>query len=150
MILNKADTFDMSEILTKISEQDSLKERINMLKYFSCESVKNFLIYALGPNKFTEMMKDGPLVFTPSSMKSSTGIENHISVNIELLGLKDGSGKSVQSKRSVAIQILEGLPPEEAELYHSMFMGKFKWYRITKPLVNKAFGSNTVPFNQPS
>ena len=136
----------LSEILRKVSNAKTKKEKIALLHKHNSQALRSLLIWNFDENVLSAV-PDGEVPYTPNDAPVGT---DHTRLEQEYRGLyrfvKGGADNLASLKReSMFVQLLEGLSAEEAELLVLCKDGKMgdKYKRITKTVVSEAFPSIT-------
>ena len=134
----------ISEILRKVSNAKTKKEKIDLLREFNTPALRMLLIWNYDDSVVSEI-PEGDVPYTPNEAPVGT---DHTRLEQEYRGfyrfVKGGDPKLKGLKReSMFIQLLEGLSAEEAELLCLIKDGKLtsNYKRITKAVVSEAFHS---------
>ena len=134
----------ISEILRKVSNAKTKKEKVAILRDNNSTALRQLLIINFD-DSVVSMLPEGDVPYTPNDAPPGT---DH--TRLELKGLyrffKGGADKLPNMKReSMFVQLLEGLSAEEAELLVLVKDGKMntKYKRITKAVISEAFPSIT-------
>ena len=132
----------LSEILRKVSNAKTKKEKIDLLREFNTPALRMLLIWNYDDSVVSEI-PEGDVPYTPNEAPVGT---DHTRLEQEYRGfyrfVKGGDPKLKALKReSMFIQLLEGLSAEEAELLCLIKDGKLtsKYKLITKAVVSEAF-----------
>ena len=132
----------LSEILRKVSNAKTKKEKIDLLRKHNSAALRQMLIINFDES-IISMMPEGDVPYTPNDAPIGT---DHSRLEQEYRGLyrffKGGQDKLPSLKReSMFVQLLEGLSSEEAELVVLAKDGGInkKYKRITKAVVSEAF-----------
>ena len=133
-----------SEILRKVSNAKTKKEKVDLLREFNTPALRMLLIWNYDDSVISEI-PEGDVPYTPNEAPVGT---DHTRLEQEYRGfyrfVKGGDPKLKGLKReSMFIQLLEGLSNEEAELLCLVKDGKLtsKYKRITKAVISEAFPS---------
>ena len=134
----------ISEILRKVSNAKTKKEKVDLLREFNTPALRMLLIWNYDDSVISEI-PEGDVPYTPNEAPVGT---DHTRLEQEYRGfyrvVKGGEPKLKGLKReSMFIQLLEGLSNEEAELLCLVKDGKLtsKYKRITKAVISEAFPS---------
>ena len=134
----------ISEILRKVSNAKTKKEKVDLLREFNTPALRMLLIWNYDDSVISEI-PEGDVPYTPNEAPVGT---DHTRLEQEYRGfyrfVKGGDPKLKGLKReSMFIQLLEGLSNEEAELLCLVKDGKLtsKYKRITKAVISEAFPS---------
>ncbi len=134
----------ISEILRKVSNAKTKKEKVDLLRENNSPALRMLLIWNYDDSVVSEI-PEGDVPYTPNEAPIGT---DHTRLEQEYRGfyrfVKGGDPKLKGLKReSMFIQLLEGLSGEEAELLCLIKDGKLtsKYKRITKAVVSEAFPS---------
>ena len=130
----------MHEILQKVSNAKTKKEKIALLKQFNTPALRMLFIVNFDES-VVSMLPPGDVPYTPNDAPAGT---EHTQLEKEARLLhhffKGGSNVSQNKRESMFIQMLEGLSSGEAEvlcLAKDKKIGK-RW-KITKQCVSEAF-----------
>ena len=134
----------LSEILRKVSNAKTKKEKIDLLQKHNSTALRQLLIINFDES-IVSMMPEGDVPYTPNDAPVGT---DHTRLEQEYRGLyrffKGGQDNLPALKReSMFVQLLEGLSAEEAELLVLAKDGRIneKYKRLTKAVVSEAFPS---------
>ena len=134
----------LSEILRKVSNAKTKKEKVDLLRKHNSTALRQMLIINFD-DSIVSMMPEGDVPYTPNDAPAGT---DHTRLEQEYRGLyrffKGGQDKLPSLKReSMFVQLLEGLSAEEAELLVLAKDGRIneKYKRITKAVISEAFPS---------
>ena len=134
----------ISEILRKVSNAKTKKEKVDLLRKHNTPALRQLLIINFD-DSLVCLMPEGDVPYTPNDAPVGT---DHTRLEQEYRGLyrffKGGQDKLPSLKReSMFVQLLEGLSAEEAELLVLVKDGRLneKYKRITKAVVSEAFPS---------
>ena len=131
----------LSEVLQKVSNAKTKKEKIALLQKFNTQALRSVLIWNFDESVFSAI-PDGEVPFTANEAPKGTEHTRLIHEYRKLFRfVKGGDNTLKQMKREqMFIQMLEGLHSEEAEL---ICLVKDKClqdkYRVTKAVVEEAF-----------
>ena len=132
----------LSEILRKVSNAKTKKEKIDLLRKHNTTALRQLLIINFDES-VVSMLPEGDVPYTPNDAPVGT---DHSRLEQEYRGLyrffKGGADKLPNLKReSMFVQLLEGLAAEEAELMVLAKDGRMtdKYKRITKAVISEAF-----------
>ena len=132
----------ISEVLRKVSNAKTKKEKIEILHKHNSQALRSILIWNFDESVIS-MLPEGDVPYTPNDAPVGT---DHTRLEQEYKGLyrfvKGGADKLPSLKReSLFVQLLEGLSAEEAELICLVKDKKLssKYKRITKAVVQEAF-----------
>tara|TARA_B100001250_G_scaffold390925_1_gene391330 strand:+ start:150 stop:620 length:471 start_codon:yes stop_codon:yes gene_type:complete len=132
----------LSEILRKVSNAKTKKEKITLLRQHNTAALRQLLIINFDES-VVSVIPEGDVPYTPNDAPVGT---DHSRLEQEYRGLyrffKGGDKKLPSLKReSMFIQLLEGLAAEEAELLCLVKDGGLstKYKRITKAVISEAF-----------
>tara|TARA_B100001029_G_C14744561_1_gene277325 strand:+ start:73 stop:540 length:468 start_codon:yes stop_codon:yes gene_type:complete len=132
----------ITEILRKVSNAKTKAEKINLLREYNSNALRQVLIWNFD-DSVVSMIPEGEVPFTPNDAPLGT---DHTRLEQEYRGLfrfvKGGQDSLKRAKReSMFIQLLEGLSKDEAELVCLVKDGKLtsKYKRITKTVIQEAF-----------
>ena len=136
----------ISEILRKVSNAKTKKEKVDLLRNHNSNALRKLLIINFDES-IESVMPEGDVPYTPNDAPIGT---DHSRLEQEYRGLyrffKGGDPRLKGLKReSMFVQLLEGLSAEEAELLVLVKDGKMntKYKRITKAVISEAFPSIT-------
>mgnify|MGYP003114067790 CR=1 FL=1 len=134
----------LSEILRKVSNAKTKKEKVDLLRKHNSVALRQLMIINFD-DSLVCLMPEGDVPYTPNDAPVGT---DHTRLEQEYRGLyrffKGGQDKLPSLKReSMFVQLLEGLSAEEAELLVLVKDGRLneKYKRITKAVVSEAFPS---------
>jgi hypothetical protein len=134
----------LSEILRKVSNAKTKKEKVDLLRKYNSNALRQMLIINFD-DSIVSVMPEGDVPYTPNDAPVGT---DHTRLESECRGLyrffKGGDNKLPALKReSMFVQLLEGLSSEEAELLVLCKDGRLNqsYKRITKTVVSEAFPS---------
>ena len=134
----------ISEILRKVSNAKTKKEKVELLQKHNTPALRQLLIWNFDESVIS-MVPEGQVPYTPNDAPTGT---DHTRLEQEYRGfyrfVKGGADKLPSLKReSLFVQLLEGLSAEEAELLCLVKDGKLndKYKRITKAVISEAFPS---------
>ena len=134
----------ISEILRKVSNAKTKKEKVDLLRKHNSTALRQLLIINFD-DSIVSMLPEGDVPYTPNDAPVGT---DHTRLEQEYRGLyrffKGGQDNLPNMKReSMCVQLLEGLSAEEAELLCLCKDGKLgdKYKRITKTVISEAFPS---------
>lgn len=143
-VMNSNPRLLISEILRKVSNAKTKKEKIDLLQKHNTPALRQLLIINFD-DSITSMLPEGDVPYTPNDAPVGT---DHTRLEQEYRGLyrffKGGQDTLPNMKReSMFVQLLEGLSAEEAELLCLCKDGKLgdKYKRITKTVISEAFPS---------
>tara|TARA_B100000085_G_scaffold152318_1_gene138431 strand:- start:725 stop:1192 length:468 start_codon:yes stop_codon:yes gene_type:complete len=132
----------ISEILRKVSNAKTKKEKVDLLQKHNTPALRQLLIWNFDESVIS-MLPEGDVPYTPNDAPVGT---DHTRLEQEYRGLyrfvKGGADKLPGLKReSMFVQLLEGLSAEEAELLCLVKDGNMtsKYKRITKAVIQEAF-----------
>ena len=132
----------ISEVLRKVSNAKTKKEKVEILHKHNSQALRSILIWNFDES-VVSMLPEGDVPYTPNDAPVGT---DHTRLEQEYKGLyrfvKGGADKLPSLKReSLFVQLLEGLSAEEAELICLVKDKKLssKYKRITKAVVQEAF-----------
>ena len=132
----------ISEVLRKVSNAKTKKEKIEILHKHNSQALRSILIWNFDES-VVSMLPEGDVPYTPNDAPVGT---DHTRLEQEYKGLyrfvKGGADKLPSLKReSLFVQLLEGLSAEEAELICLVKDKKLssKYKRITKAVIQEAF-----------
>ena len=132
----------VSEVLKKVSNAKTKKEKIDLLQTYNTQALRSILIWNYD-EEVKSMLPEGDVPYNPNEAPAGT---EHTRLAKEYKGLfrfvKGGQDKLPNLKReSMFVQLLEGLSAEEAELLCLAKDKKItsKYKRITKAVVQEAF-----------
>ena len=132
----------LSEILRKVSNAKTKKEKVELLRKHNSSALRQLLIINFDES-IISLMPEGDVPYTPNDAPIGT---DHSRLESEYRGLyrffKGGDNRLNTLKReSMFVQLLEGLHQDEAELVVLAKDGKIndKYKRVTKAMVSEAF-----------
>ena len=132
----------ISEVLRKVSNAKTKKEKIALLQKHNSQALRSLLIWNFDESVIS-MLPEGDVPYTPNDAPVGT---DHTRLEQEYKGfyrfVKGGQDSLKSLKReSMFVQLLEGLSEEEAELLCLVKDGNLnsKYKRITKAVVQEAF-----------
>ena len=131
----------VSEVLKKVSNAKTKKEKIDLLQTYNSQALRSILIWNYD-DSVKSMVPDGDVPYTPNDAPAGT---EHTRLAKEYKGLfrfvKGGHDSlPVLKRESMFVQLLEGLHESEAEVICLVKDKKLqKKYRITKAVVSEAF-----------
>ena len=132
----------ISEILRKVSNAKTKKEKVALLQKHNSVALRQLMIINFDES-IVCLMPEGEVPYTPNDAPVGT---DHTRLESEYRGLyrffRGGDNKLPRAKREqMFIQLLEGLSSEEAELLCLVKDGNLndKYKRITKAVVSEAF-----------
>ncbi len=141
---NSSSRLLLSEILRKVSNAKTKKEKIDLLRKHNSPALRQLLIWNFDES-VVSMVPEGEVPYTPNDAPVGT---DHTRLEQEYRGfyrfVKGGQDRLPSLKReSMFVQLLEGLSAEEAELVCLVKDKKLsnKYKRITKTVVSEAFPS---------
>lgn len=141
---NSSNRLLLSEILRKVSNAKTKKEKIDLLRKHNTPALRQLLIWNFDES-VVSMVPEGEVPYTPNDAPVGT---DHTRLEQEYRGfyrfVKGGQDRLPSLKReSMFVQLLEGLSAEEAELVCLVKDKKLsnKYKRITKTVVSEAFPS---------
>ena len=139
---NSSSRLLISEILRKVSNAKTKKEKVELLQKHNTPALRQLLIWNFDESVIS-MVPEGEVPYTPNDAPAGT---DHTRLEQEYRGfyrfVKGGADKLPSLKReSLFVQLLEGLSAEEAELLCLVKDGSLtsKYKRITKAVVSEAF-----------
>lgn len=134
----------ISEILRKVSNAKTKKEKVDLLKKHNSTALRQLMVINFDESIVSEL-PEGEVPYTPNDAPVGT---DHTRLESEYKGLyrffKGGDPRLKSLKReSMFVQLLEGLSAEEAELLCLVKDGKLgdKYKRITKAVISEAYPS---------
>ena len=143
-VMNSNPRLLISEILRKVSNAKTKKEKIDLLQKHNTPALRQLLIINFD-DSITSMLPEGDVPYTPNDAPVGT---DHTRLEQEYRGLyrffKGGDNRLPALKReSMFVQLLEGLSAEEAELLVLCKDGRLgdKYKRITKAVISEAYPS---------
>lgn len=132
----------ISEILRKVSNAKTKKEKIDLLQKHNSPALRQLLIWNFDES-VVSMVPEGEVPYTPNDAPVGT---DHTRLEQEYRGfyrfVKGGADKLPNLRReTLFVQLLEGLSAEEAELLCLVKDGNMtsKYKRITKAVIQEAF-----------
>ena len=139
---NSSNRLLLSEILRKVSNAKTKKEKIDLLRKYNTPALRQLLIWNFDES-VVSMVPAGEVPYTPNDAPVGT---DHTRLEQEYRGfyrfVKGGQDRLPSLKReSMFVQLLEGLSAEEAELVCLVKDKKLntKYKRITKAVISEAF-----------
>ena len=139
---NSSNRLLLSEILRKVSNAKTKKEKIDLLRKHNTPALRQLLIWNFDES-VVSMVPEGEVPYTPNDAPVGT---DHTRLEQEYRGfyrfVKGGQDRLPSLKReSMFVQLLEGLSAEEAELVCLVKDKKLntKYKRITKAVISEAF-----------
>jgi len=143
-VMNSNPRLLISEILRKVSNAKTKKEKVDLLQKHNTPALRQLLIINFD-DSITSMLPEGDVPYTPNDAPVGT---DHTRLEQEYRGLyrffKGGDNRLPALKReSMFVQLLEGLSAEEAELLVLCKDGRLgdKYKRITKAVISEAYPS---------
>ena len=131
----------ISEVLRKVSNAKTKQEKIDLLRRYNSNALRQLLIINFDDSVVSEL-PEGDVPYTPNDAPVGT---DHTRLEHEYKGLyrffKGGAKLPSLKRESMFVQLLEGLSAEEAELLVLVKDGRLgdKYKRITKAVVSEAF-----------
>lgn len=131
----------ISEVLQKVSNAKTKKEKVEILQKYSSQALRSILIWNYD-DSVTSLIPEGEVPYTPNEAPIGT---EHTTLNSEYVRLynfvKGGNNEIKQIEReNMFIRMLEGLHKSEAELLCLVKDKDIqKKYKITKACVQEAF-----------
>ena len=132
----------ISEILRKVSNAKTKKEKVDLLKKHNSPALRQLMVINFDESIISEL-PEGDVPYTPNDAPVGT---DHTRLEQEYRGLyrffKGGDPRIKALKReTLFVQLLEGLSSEEAELLVLCKDGRLneKYKRITKAVISEAF-----------
>ena len=139
---NSSSRLLLSEILRKVSNAKTKKEKISILQQNNTPALRMLLIWNFDDTAIS-VVPEGEVPYTPNDAPIGT---DHTRLEQEYKGfyrfIKGGDPRLKALKReTMFVQLLEGLSAEEAELLCLVKDGNLndKYKRITKSVVSEAF-----------
>ena len=139
---NSSSRLLLREILRKVSNAKTKKEKIDLLRKHNTPALRQLLIWNFDES-VVSMVPEGEVPYTPNDAPVGT---DHTRLEQEYRGfyrfVKGGQDRLPSLKReSMFVQLLEGLSAEEAELVCLVKDKKLstKYKRITKTVISEAF-----------
>ena len=143
-VMNSNPRLLISEILRKVSNAKTKKEKVDLLKKHNTPALRQLMVINFDESIISEL-PEGDVPYTPNDAPVGT---DHTRLEQEYRGLyrffKGGDPRIKSLKReTLFVQLLEGLSSEEAELLVLCKDGRLneKYKRITKAVVSEAFPS---------
>ena len=143
-VMNSNPRLLISEILRKISNAKTKKEKVDLFKKHNSPALRQLMIINFDESILSEL-PEGDVPYTPNDAPVGT---DHTRLEQEYRGLyrffKGGDSRIKSLKReTMFVQLLEGLSAEEAVLLVLVKDGRLneKYKRITKAVVSEAFPS---------
>ncbi|AIX14386.1 hypothetical protein Syn7803C99_198 [Synechococcus phage ACG-2014a] len=133
----------ISEILRKVSNAKTKKEKVDLLRRHNSIALRQLMIINFDES-IISLLPEGDVPYTPNDAPVGT---DHSRLESEYRGLyrffKGGSKLPALKRESMFVQLLEGLSAEEAELLVLCKDGRMNdsYKRITKAVVSEAFPS---------
>ena len=133
----------LSEILRKVSNAKTKKEKVDLLRKHNSPALRQLMIINFD-DSVVSLLPEGEVPYTPNDAPVGT---DHTRLEQEYRGLyrffKGGAKLSNLKRESMFVQLLEGLSAEEAELLCLVKDGSLttKYKRITKAVVSEAYPS---------
>ena len=141
-VMNSNPRLLISEILRKVSNAKTKKEKVDLLKKHNSPALRQLMVINFDESIISEL-PEGDVPYTPNDAPVGT---DHTRLESEYKGLyrffKGGDPRIKSLKReTLFVQLLEGLSAEEAELLVLCKDGRLneKYKRITKAVVSEAF-----------
>ena len=141
-VMNSTPRLLISEILRKVSNAKTKKEKVDLLKKHNSTALRQLMIINFDESIISEL-PEGDVPYTPNDAPVGT---DHTRLESEYKGLyrffKGGDPRIKSLKReTLFVQLLEGLSAEEAELLVLCKDGRLneKYKRITKAVISEAF-----------
>ena len=141
-VMNSNPRLLISEILRKVSNAKTKKEKVDLLKKHNTPALRQLMVINFDESIISEL-PEGDVPYTPNDAPVGT---DHTRLEQEYRGLyrffKGGVPRIKSLKReTLFVQLLEGLSSEEAELLVLCKDGRLneKYKRITKAVVSEAF-----------
>jgi len=131
----------ISEVLRKVSNAKTKQEKIDLLRRYNSNALRQLLIINFDDSVVSEL-PEGDVPYTPNDAPVGT---DHTRLEHEYKGLyrffKGGAKLPSLKRESMFVQLLEGLSAEEAELLVLVKDGRLgdKYKRITKAVISEAF-----------
>ena len=131
----------VSEVLKKVSNAKTKKEKIDLLQTYNTQALRSILIWNYD-EEVKSMLPEGDVPYNPNEAPAGT---EHTRLAKEYKGLfrfvKGGQDNlPVLKRESMFVQLLEGLHESEAEVICLVKDKKLqKKYRITKSVFQEAF-----------
>ena len=131
----------LSEILRKVSNAKTKKEKVDLLRKHNSTALRQMLIINYD-DSVVSMLPEGDVPYTPNDAPVGT---DHSRLEQEYRGLyrffKGGDGSITKAKREhLFVQLLEGLHADEAELLVAACNRNLQDnYRVTQNVVAEAF-----------
>lgn len=138
---NSSSRLLISEVLRKVSNAKTKKEKVDLLRRYNSTALRQLLIINFDDSVIS-LMPEGEVPYTPNDAPVGT---DHTRLEHEYKGLyrffKGGAKLPSLKRESMFVQLLEGLSAEEAELVCLVKDKKLgdKYKRITKTVVSEAF-----------
>ena len=133
----------LSEVLRKVSNAKTKQEKINLLRKYNSNALRQVMIINFD-DSLISLMPEGEVPYTPNDAPPGT---DHTRLEHEYKGLyrffKGGAKLPSMKRESMFVQLLEGLSAEEAELLVLVKDGRMndQYKRITKAVISEAFPS---------
>jgi len=138
---NSSSRLLISEVLRKVSNAKTKQEKINLLRKYNSNALRQLLIINFDES-VVSVMPEGDVPYTPNDAPAGT---DHTRLEHEYRGLyrffKGGAKLPGLKREAMFVQLLEGLHADEAELIVLVKDGQLakKYKRITKAVVSEAF-----------
>ena len=138
---NSSSRLLISEVLRKVSNAKTKQEKINLLRKYNSNALRQLLIINFDDSVIS-VMPEGDVPYTPNDAPAGT---DHTRLEHEYRGLyrffKGGAKLPGLKREAMFVQLLEGLHADEAELIVLVKDGQLakKYKRITKAVVSEAF-----------
>ena len=133
----------ISEILRKVSNAKTKKEKIGILRENNSPALRMLMIWNFDDSA-KSAIPEGDVPYTPNDAPAGT---DHTRLEQEYRGfyrfLVGGARLASLKRETMFVQLLEGLHKDEAELLCLIKDGKMndKYKRITKAVISEAFPS---------
>tara|TARA_B100000131_G_scaffold140839_1_gene137053 strand:+ start:295 stop:759 length:465 start_codon:yes stop_codon:yes gene_type:complete len=140
---NSSNRLLISEILRKVSNAKTKKEKIGILREHNSPALRMLMIWNFDDSA-KSAIPEGDVPYTPNDAPAGT---DHTRLEQEYRGfyrfLVGGARLPSLKRETMFVQLLEGLHKDEAELLCLIKDGKMndKYKRITKAVISEAFPS---------
>lgn len=138
---NSSSRLLISEVLRKVSNAKTKQEKINLLRKYNSNALRQLLIINFDDSVIS-IVPEGEVPYTPNDAPAGT---DHTRLEHEYRGLyrffKGGAKLPSLKRESMFVQLLEGLHESEAELVILVKDGQLnqKYKRITKAVISEAY-----------
>jgi len=141
MAVNKLKNLTMHEILTRVSTRQTKEERIEVLKEYNCLALRDILKGGFD-DEIQFLLPPGAPPYEPAAERNPPSTLHKMSKKFRYFAA-GGPGERLQRARveSMFIQVLEAIPPKDAELVIAMkdkeLAGRYRG--LNKKLVSETF-----------